>query len=146
MHAPPYTIELAIAHDRDVRARTERRCERGGNPSLEGIARELDQLRLDALEGLPLPLANLDVQQLEEVTIAVGRGCSGTFGAVEQTVGDVESNGACAERRASGGVGWPHRGGIDERGGMRGESSRVPRRVARVGGEQGEGREVSHGV
>src|SRR5687768_5219673 len=137
VHAPPYAVELAVADDRDVRARTKGGRKRRGDAPLEGVASELDQLRLDALEGLPLPLTNLDVKQLKQVAIAVGRCRARALGAIEQTVRDVEPNRTRAERRASGGVGWTHRGGIDERGGMRGESSRVPRGVARMGAEQG---------
>lgn len=140
VHATPYAVELAVADDRDVGSRAECGGERRANASLERIARELDELRLDALERLALALPNLDVKELKEMAISIGRRRSSAFGAIEQAVRDVESDRARAEGRAGRGIGGAHGGGIDERGGMRGESSRVPRRVARVGAEQGNGR------
>lgn len=140
VHAAPDAVELAVAGDRDVGSRAERGGERRGHAPFESIARELDELRLDALERLPLALPDLDVKELKEMAISIGRRRPSALGAIEQAIRDVEPDCSRAEGGAGRGVGRAHGGGIDERGGMRGESSRVPRRVARVGAEQGDGR------
>jgi hypothetical protein len=58
----------------------------GRHPSLEGITGELAQLALDGLERCPLPLPDLDREQLEKVTVVVRRGGTRSFGAIEQTI------------------------------------------------------------
>ena len=88
-------------------------------------------------------LADLDRQQLEEVPVAVGGSGAGALGAIEQAVRDVEAHRARTRRRARRRVGGAQPGGIDERRDVRGETSRVPRRVARVSAEERDGR-VGH--
>src|SRR5688572_28191257 len=140
VHATPDTVELPVAHDRNVGARAEGRREGRRDAALERIAGDVDELGLDALERLSLTLPDLDVKQLQQVAVPVGRRSSGALGTVEESVRYVKSNGARAERCTCGGVRRAHAGGIDERGSVSGESSCVPRRVSRVRAEQGNGR------
>src|ERR1019366_1822576 len=102
-----------------------------------------EHLRLDHVERLSLTLTDLYGQQLQQVPVMVRRGRALALRMVDEAARDVKADRARARRGAGRRVRRPHSRGIDERGGVRREPASVPRRVARVRTEQGDGR-VGH--
>src|SRR5688572_4408709 len=99
LHAAPAQHLVIISHDGLDRTGAEGGCERRRDATLEQVAGDIAHLGLDDLERLPFALANLDREQLEEMTVVVGRRGSGSLGAIEQAVRDIESDRPRAWRR-----------------------------------------------
>ena len=66
--------------------------ERGGDAPLESISGNVAHLALYRFQTLSLALSDLDREELQEVTIVVCRGGTRSFGTIEQSTGDVESD------------------------------------------------------
>src|SRR4051812_46056509 len=114
--------------DRRAECVAQRRCD----AALERVAGQLLHFPLNRLERRAFSLTNLDGEQLEEVTVAVGCRGAGSFGAIQQSVGDVIANGPSARCCARGCVGWPNANGVHKSGDVRSESTRIPGGVTRV--------------
>src|SRR5919201_3965425 len=104
----PHAVGLVVLRGGRVRAGAERGGERGGDTSLERVAGELLQLHLDLLERLPLALANLDEEDLQQVAVVVRGRRAGAVRAVEEAAGHVEADGARTRLGARGGVRGAH--------------------------------------
>ena len=132
-HAPPAGRWLVVG---SLRARLDRGAEGGGerrgNAALERVARELGHLLLDDVERDAFALADLDREQLEEVSIVVRRRGAGALGSREKSVGDVKADRARARRGARRRVGRANAGSVDERRDVGGEAAGVPGSVSRV--------------
>jgi hypothetical protein len=110
-----------------------------GDSALELIAGHFLHLAFDHVQRLAFALADLDHEELEEVSVVVRRGGTGAFGAIEQAVRDVEAHSARARRDAGGCVGGAETCGVDEGRCVRGESAGVPGGVPRVSAEECDG-------
>jgi hypothetical protein len=82
---PPHRGRSSSWATRLVGPDAQRRRERRGHAPLERVAGHLLHLALDRLQRLPLALADLDREQLQEVAVVVRRRRAGPLGPVEQT-------------------------------------------------------------
>jgi len=96
---------------------------------LERVAGEILHLRLDDIERGALSLPDLDGEQLQEMPVVVGCGSSRALRTVQQPTRDIEPDRTRTRRSPRGRVGRPHAGRVNERSHMRGQATRVPRRV-----------------
>jgi len=83
---------IVVVRDGGVGAGIEGRSKRSCNASLERIAGNVLHLHFYFFQTLSLALSDLDREKLKQVSIVIGRSCSRSFRAVEQSTSDVESD------------------------------------------------------
>ena len=141
--ASPREHRVLITLRRDVRFGRERRLQGCGDSAFQRVARDAFEFLSDGIERLPLPLPNLDGEELQEMPVVICGRRPGPFRAIQQPYRDVEPYRPRTRRRARGRVGRAETGGVYETGGVGGEPSGVPRGVFGMGAEESN-RRFSH--
>ena len=88
----PSENDVAIVRDRFVGSGAEGGREGCRQPLFQGVTSDFPELRANRVQALSFALPDLDREQLEQVAITIRRSRAGAFGAIEQSVRDVESN------------------------------------------------------
>jgi hypothetical protein len=92
--------EIIVVCGDDISPRCQSWFKSARHAPLESVAGDALHFGSDGVERLSFALADFDREELEQMTIVIRRGRSRSFGAVDESCGDVEADRARAWRGA----------------------------------------------
>src|SRR6267378_225886 len=122
----------ALALERQPVRHRQRRAQDLCRAPLQHVTRLVVHLLDDGGQRRALHLPQLDPQQLEEVTVGVGRRRAAPLGRAHEALGHVEPDGALARLRPRGGVDRGDGGRVEHGSDERGQVAQVPRREVAI--------------